>query len=171
VADVPEPLDVELALGCLIARGVDYVVIGGIAAVLWGSPRNTFDLDVCPAADPGNLEALGKALIDLEARLRGVEEDVPFTPDARALAKMEIVTLATRAGPLDVIVRPAGIPAYERLRKDATRVDIGAFSVLVASIADLIAMKRSAGRPKDELDIEELEAIDRISRRRERKTR
>ena len=169
MADAPE-LDVELALGCLTAHGVDYVVVGGIAAVLWGSPRNTFDLDVCPADDRGNLEALGKALIDLEARLRGVEEDVPFTPNAQALAKMEIITLTTRAGPLDVIVRPAGISvglsAYDRLRKNSTRVDLGAFSVRVASVADLISMKRSAGRPKDELDIEELEAIERLRRRR-----
>ena len=158
-------LDVERLLGCLSGRGVDYVVVGGIAAVLWGSPRNTFDLDVCPATDSGNLEALGKALVELEARLRGIEEDVPFSPDVRALAQVELLTLDTIAGPLDILMRPDGAPAYERLRKGATRVDIGAVSVLVASIADLIAMKRAAGRLKDEVDVEELEAIQRLGRR------
>ena len=67
-------LDVERLLGCLTRHGVEYVVVGGIAAVMWGSPRNTFDLDVCPETDPGNLDALAKALVELEARLRGVEE-------------------------------------------------------------------------------------------------
>jgi uncharacterized nucleotidyltransferase DUF6036 len=163
-------LDVERLLGRLTGHGVDYVVVGGIAAVLWGSPRNTFDLDVCPAIDQGNLEALAKALIELEARLRDIEEDVPFSPDARALANVEILTLDTIAGPLDLIMRPSGAPAYERLRKRATRVDVGAFSVLVASIDDLIAMKRTTGRLKDEVDAEELDAIQRLSRRLDRRS-
>ena len=143
-------------------------MIGGIAAVLWGSPRNTFDLDVCPATDRGNLEALAKALVELEARLRGIEEDVPFSPDPRTLAQVETLTLDTVAGPLDILMRPDGAPAYERLRRNATRVDVGALSVLVASIEDLIAMKRAAGRLKDEVDVEELQAIQRLSRRLER---
>jgi hypothetical protein len=167
MANSPD-LDVEQLLGCLTRRGVEYVVVGGIAAVLWGSPRNTFDLDVSPATDRGNLEALARALVELEARLRGIEEDVPFSPDARTLAQVEILTLDTTAGPLDLLMRPDGAPAYERLRKRAARVDVGALSVLVAAIEDLIAMKRAAGRPKDELDVEELEAIQRINRRLEK---
>ena len=158
-------LDVARILGCLTRHGVEFVVVGGIAAVLWGSPRNTFDLDVCPATDGGNLDALAKALVELEARLRGIEEDVPFSPDARTLTQVQTLTLETIAGPLDVLVRPDGAPAYERLRKRATRIDVGDFSVLVASIDDLIAMKRATGRLKDEVDVEELEAIQRLSRR------
>ena len=158
-------LDVERLLGGLTAHGVEYVVVGGIAAVLWGSPRNTFDLDICPATDRGNLEALATALVALEARLRGIEGDIPFTPDPRTLSQVDVLTLDTIAGPLDVLVRPDGAPAYERLRKGATRVDVGRLAVLVASINDLIAMKRAAGRPKDEVDVEELEAIQRLSRR------
>jgi hypothetical protein len=166
VAAEPE-LDVEAILERLTAHGTEYVVIGGIAAVLWGSARNTFDLDVCPATDAGNLEALGNALVDLDARLRGIEEDIPFVPDASMLSQVEILTLVTRAGPLDILMQPGGV-GYERLRRNAGRVSLGRFSVLVASIDDLVAMKRSAGRAKDELDIEELEAIARLRRRLER---
>jgi hypothetical protein len=161
----PAELDVERLLGALTRRGVDFVVVGGIAAVLWGSARSTFDLDVCPALDAGNLEALGAALTELESRLRGIDEDVAFVPDSRALAQVELLTLTTRAGPLDLVMRPGGAPAYPRLRKHAQHVDVGGFSVRVASIGDLIAMKRAAGRPKDELDVEELEAIRRLRRR------
>lgn len=169
MAAEPE-LDVEAILERLTAHGTDYVVIGGIAAVLWGSSRNTFDLDVCAATDPGNLDALGKALIDLDARLRGIDEDVPFIPDAAALSRIDLLTLATRAGPLDILMQPGGV-GYKRLRKNAERVDVGRFSVLVASIEDLMAMKRSAGRPKDEIDIEELQAIARLQRRMARDQR
>jgi len=152
-------------LATLVARGVDFVVIGGIAAVMHGSPRMTQDVDVCFAADAANLEALGRALDDLHARLSGVPENIPFVPDARTLKGIEVLTLETDAGRLDVLARPAGAPGYEALRSRAERMDIGACAVLVASIRDLVAMKRAAGRPKDLGDIAELEAIARLRAR------
>lgn len=157
--------DPRLILGLLTARGVDFVVIGGIAAVLHGSPRTTQDLDVCFATDDANLEVLGKALVELEARLRGVADDVPFVPDSRALRRTDVVTLATTAGDLDVLARPDGAPSYARLRENADRYDLGAFAVLVASVDDLIAMKQASGREKDLADIAELESIARLRAR------
>ncbi len=156
-------------LGALTGHGVDFVVVGGIAATLLGSASDTFDLDICPAADPGNLAALERALADLHVRLRGVEESVPFVPDQGALAKLEILTLDTAHGPLDVLMRPDGCPPYEQLRRRAERKDLGSFSVLVASLEDLIAMKTAAGRPKDLVAVEELEAIKRLERRLRRR--
>jgi len=101
----------------------------------------------------------------LGARLRGVPEDVPFVPDARTLRAVDVLTLETTAGALDVLARPVGAPPCEVLRGGADRYDIGGFAVLVASIGHLIAMKRAAGRPKDSADIAELEAIVRLRRR------
>jgi predicted nucleotidyltransferase len=156
-------LDAEAILRRLTARGVDFVVIGGIAAVLWGSARMTFDLDICFATDDANLRALGSVLVELEAQLKGLDEEVPFVADEQALRRVELLTLRTSAGELDLLSRPAGAPPYERLRRNAERVDLGGFNVLVASIEDLIAMKRAAGRPKDLADIDELEAIRRLT--------
>ena len=123
-------------------------MIGGIAAVLHGSARNTFDLDLCFATDEANLEALGEVLISLRARLRGVD-DVPFVPDAATLRRIEVLTLSTDAGDLDVLARPDGAPTFDVLRRRADRFDVGGFVVRVASLDDLIAMKSAAGRPKD----------------------
>jgi hypothetical protein len=155
----PEPL-----LGLLTAHGVDFVVVGGIAAALHGSPRVTQDLDVVFAPDSANLRLLGRALVDAGARLRGVEEDVPFVPDEQTLRNVQLLTLVTEHGALDVMVKPDGCPPYEQLRRRADRYEIGAFGILVASIADLIAMKQAAGRLKDLADVAELEAIKRLRR-------
>lgn len=141
---------------------MDFVVIGGVAAVLHGSARATFDLDVCFASNPENLEALGSALVGLRAQLRGVSEAVPFVPDAAALRRVEVLTLTTTAGDLDVLRAPSGAPRYDVLRGHADRFDVGGFEVRVASVEDLIAMKTAAGRAKDLGDIEELEAILRL---------
>ena len=162
VAAWPE-FDPRALMGALTSRGVDFVLIGGFAAVIHGSPRLTQDLDITYADDGANLRALGDALQDLDARLRGVEEDVPFVPDERALRPIELLTLDTAAGPLDLILHPPGGPTYSALRRRAQRVDVGGLAVLVASIADLLAMKRAAGRAKDLADVEELEAIERLS--------
>ena len=160
------PLSADEILRRLVERGVDFVVIGGIAAVLHGSARNTFDLDICFATDDANLAALGDVLTALGARPKGVDEVVPFVPDARTLRRVELLTLVTSLGELDVLSRPAGAPAYPDLRRNADRYDLGGFNVSVASIDDLLAMKQAAGRAKDLLDIEELEAIKRIQHRR-----
>ena len=152
-------------LSHLTEHGVDFVVVGGLAATLHGSERNTFDLDICPAQDETNLQVLGQALIEVDAKLRGVEEDVPFLPDDRSLRGIQILTLDTSFGPLDILSRPDGAPPYKHLRARATRLDLGGQAVSVASIDDLVAMKRAAGRAKDNEDVERLESIERERRR------
>ena len=144
---------------------VDHVVVGGLAMTMHGSDRNTFDLDICPDQTSENLERLGSVLVDLDARLRGVDEDVPFVADGRTLARMQILTLDTSLGPLDVLARPDGSPPYRRLRERAEEVQFEGVTVLVAGIEDLLAMKESANREKDRIDVETLETILRLRKR------
>lgn len=139
-------------------------MIGGIAAVLHGSAQNTFDLDICFATDRANLEALGDVLVGLGASLRGIEEDIPFVADADTLARVQLLTLDTPFGGLDVMTRLDGSPGYETLRRRSARFDLGGVAVRVASLEDLIAMKRAAGRPKDLSAVADLEAIRRLRR-------
>jgi hypothetical protein len=162
---MPAELRPRALLEHLSRHGVDYVVIGGIAAVLHGSERNTFDIDVCPAQDAVNLQALGRALLEIGARLRGIDEDVPFVPDPRTLKGVEILTLDTSLGPLDLVMRPSGAHSYEVLRRRAERMDTGDVAVLVASLEDLIRMKTSSDRPKDRDDVERLQSLASLRRR------
>jgi hypothetical protein len=149
-------------LALLTEANVDFVIVGGVAVVLHGSPRFTKDLDICYATAPANLERLGGVLIDIGARLRGVEEDVPFVPDAHTLRRAQMLTLTTHEGDIDLLVTPAGAPDYAALRRRADRMDLDGLTVAVASIEDMIAMKRAAGRPQDLVDLESLE----VARRR-----
>jgi hypothetical protein len=143
----------------LNAGGVRYVVIGAFAGRVLGSPTLTGDLDVCYARDPTNLEALAAVLQRLNARLRGVESDVPFRLDSRSLAAGDAFTFMTDAGDLDVLGTPAGTTGYEDLARTAKLTDLDDLTVLVASIDDLIRMKRAAGRPKDLVEVEILGAL------------
>jgi predicted nucleotidyltransferase len=163
VAQWPE-LRLESLLRKLTAHGVDFVVVGGIAVIAHGSARVTRDLDICYATDQANLDALGAAMVELGARLRGVPDLVPFVPDGRTLRRTQILTLATDDGWIDLLAAPSGAPPYAQLRDRADRVIIGDVAIRVAALDDLEAMKRAAGRPRDLLDVEELEAIRRLRR-------
>lgn len=149
-------------LRLLLDAEVNLVVVGGYAAIAHGATRITHDLDICFAGEQPNLERLGEVLIGLHARLREAPEDLPFVPDARTLARMQILTLDTDEGPLDLLVQPSGSPRYAELRGRAEVLEIGSLPVHVASLEDLIAMKRAAARGKDLLDLAELEAIARL---------
>jgi hypothetical protein len=156
------PLDVERLVETLARHAVDFVVIGGIAAVMHGSARSTFDLDISLSTDAENLDRLGAALVELKSRLRGVPEDVPFVPDAGTLKRIDVLTLSTVAGDLDVLRAPDGAPRYDVLARRADPATIGDHAIRVASIEDLIAMKTAANREKDKADVVDLESILRL---------
>ena len=109
MADWPDFSATDL-LRLPVQHGVDFVVVGGIAMVIHGSARLTQDLDICFASDPANLSVMGTALSQAGAQLRGIDEDAPFVPDARTLARLSIVTLQTRYGPIDLLRDPVARP-------------------------------------------------------------
>lgn len=147
---------------------VEFVVIGGIAGQLWGSPMITQDLDICYAREKTNLENLAAALRELNAKLRGVKEDVPFRVEARTLFNGDSFTFTTDFGALDCLATPSGTSGYTDLRQAAEAMPIGGgLKVWVCSLDDLFRMKRAAGRMKDLRAIEELGALrDERGRRR-----
>lgn len=144
--------DSEAILKVLVDHGVDFVVIGASAAILQGVPIvATLDLDVTMASTKANLKRLEAALLELDARLRlpDPEEKVEMPLDARMLAGLSVVTLTTRFGPFDLLFAPSGAPPYSELKRRAVEVAPFHLALRVASIEDLIAMKRAAGREKD----------------------
>lgn len=154
-----QPFDPLRAFRVLASHDVRYVVIGGVGARLHGSTSVTNDLDICYARDPRNLERLGTALRELGAHLRGVDEEVPFQLDAATLAAGDHFTFWTDAGALDCLGTPAGTDGFDGLARDAVDYEVDGIPLRVASLDDLIAMKRAAGRPKDLVELEILGAL------------
>lgn len=125
-----------------------------------GSPTLTVDLDVCYARDRDNLERLAAALGELGTTLRGAPPDQPFHPDHRTLERGDTLTFDTDFGALDILATPSGTSGFEDLAANAAEVELGGGLVVpVASLDDLIRMKRAAGRPKDRVELEILGAL------------
>ena len=138
-------------LTVLEAHGVRYVLIGGFAAAIHGSPYVTVDIDVTPSADAANLERLSTALDALNARVRapGHPNGLKFNHDAASLARGAIWNLTTDHGDLDLTFLPDGTAGYDDLARDAEEVEILGVVVPVASLADVVRSKTAAGRDKD----------------------
>lgn len=135
------------------------MLIGGYAGALRGSPVITGDVDVCYARDDANLARLAEALGSLDARLRGAPPDVPFRLDARSLRAGDHFTFSTSAGPVDILGTPSGTKGFPDLDANASDEVVDGLTIRVASIEDLIRMKRAAGRPKDLIALEWLSAV------------
>ena len=146
-------------LETLIRHEVRFVLIGGLAARLHGSPTVTVDVDVCPALDLDNLGHLARALKELEAKLRTVDGAVAFTIDAKALQRTSNLTLVTAQGALDLLGKPLGTTGYQELEANAVTLQIDGLSLRVASLDDLLRMKEASGRPKDRIEVEVLGAL------------
>lgn len=119
----------------------------------------TRDVDICYARDDVNLERLANALRELKATLRGAPPDVPFQLDAKALKEGDHFTFSTVAGPLDCLGTPAGTSGFDDLDSAATDEEVDGLQIRVATLEDLIRMKRAAGRTKDKLALEWLGAL------------
>jgi hypothetical protein len=151
---VPEPVPYRPAelLEVLERHGVRYVVIGGLAAELRGSPYITRDVDVTPSRDRVNLRRLATALRELNAQLRVPDGDEPveFPLDEHSFDWGTTWTFVTDHGYLDIALLPDGTQGYDDLRRGATREQITeSLQVDVASLADVIRSKEAAGREKD----------------------
>ena len=155
----PGSFDPERVLRVLAEHDVRFVLIGGWAAKLQGSPTVTADVDICYDQGKDNLVRLAEAMHQFRPRLRDVDPTLPFVLDRASLAASETLNLATTAGDVDLLAAPAGIDSFDALYRNADTLELEDLRLKVASIADLIAMKRAAGRPKDRVEVEILEAL------------
>jgi predicted nucleotidyltransferase len=152
-------LRVDEILRSLSEAGARFVLIGGLAAQVHGSPSLTGDVDICFATDGVNLHRLAGALREMAAVRRGMPDGVVAPIDDGALRAGDVFTLTTRFGDLDLLAHPAPGLDFDLLAADAMTIEIMGRVVQVASLDDLMAMKRAAGRPKDRIELEVLGAL------------
>ena len=143
-----EPLPLLRTLG---RHGVEYVLIGGLAAVLQGSPLPTYDIDIAPAPGTANGTRLAAALAEIDTALLTDDEDAQ-----QALRQHADVSFLTPFGYLDLHYTPAGFATYAALRRNAFPMQLEPdLSLLVSPLRDIIRSRTAAG---DQRQLPALEA-------------
>lgn len=152
------PNFVEEIIGRLQDAGVDFIVVGGVSAVLQGATVNTRDLDICYRRTPVNILRLVAALASLNPRPRGFPSDLPFVFDERTVQLGSNFTLEIGPESLDLLGEMSAIGGYEQVVSGAVDAPIGTRTVKTLSLEQLIATKTAAGRTKDLAVLPELQA-------------
>lgn len=155
--------DLQKLIEALCRHQVEFIIVGGMAAVAQGAPVTTFDLDICYRRTPENLERLVVALSPFNPTLRGAPEELPFVFDARTLSMGCNFTLSTDAGDVDLLGELTVIGSYDALEPKAQTLDIFGFPVKVMHLRDLIRVKEAIGRLKDRAVLEILKETLRLS--------
>jgi hypothetical protein len=128
---------------------VEFLIVGGVAAVLQGAPINTFDLDVVHSTDPANVSRVMAALEELDAIYRA-QPDLRLRPNASHLSSAGHQLLITRLGPLDLLGSIGKGRAYPDLLIHTTEMKAGpSLSVRVLDLETQIAIKEEVGGEKD----------------------
>jgi predicted nucleotidyltransferase len=151
--------DFKTLLAALADADVEFILVGGLAAVAHGSARLTQDIDIVYARNEDNLERVVRALAGFRPYLRGAPPGLPFKWDALTLSHGLNFTLETTSGDIDILGVITGGGHYADLLPHSIELKIFGRPVLCLDLETLIATKRAAGRPKDLEAIAELEAL------------
>ena len=146
----------------LVDEAVDFVVLGGFAAIIHGSPLPTEDIDVIPSREDDNLERLARALKRLGAKIRTGDEAIATNIDAAFIRNMpHMLNLETAFGDMDLVFTPAGtLIGYEGWLERSRRAQLReGLIVAVADLDDIIDSKRAANRLKDQRSLPYLESL------------
>ena len=161
--------DFEPILKALAAANVRFVVIGGVAMTAHGSSHVTKDIDVGFSRERSNIAAIYEALRQFQPIMRGLPPGVPLIWDETLIRNAGNLTLDTSVTPLDLLSDISGIASFENLWENSTQTILYGVKVRIASLDDLIAMKRAANRPKDQNHVLELLALKKILKESEEK--
>ncbi len=156
----------ETILEAFVARGIRFVLVGGVAATIHGSARFTNDIDVCYDTAPDNVDRLVELLTEWNAYLRGVEAGLPFILDRRTFRTTPLLTLTSTMGAIDLLDHVPGVGDYRDAMSGSETVRIGITEFRALTLETLIASKKAARRKKDLEHLIELEALLAMRKRR-----
>jgi len=143
----------------LVEARVEFLIVGGVSAVLQGSTLVTRDLDICYRRTPDNIARLVAALRLLNPRPRGFPPDLPFTFDERTVQFGSNFTLEIGDESLNLLGQMSRIGGYEQVIGRAADVTVGGIPAKALALDQLIQTKKAAGRPKDLAVLPELTAL------------
>jgi len=156
------PADLTTLLSKLASSGVEFVLVGGLAAVAQGAPITTHDVDIVPERTPANIDALLTVLASIDARYRGRGEQV-LRPTAGTLLGPGHSLLMTALGPLDVLGAIEEGRAFPDLVPHSIEISVGGNLVKILDLRTLVELKRKSTHPKDRYTLLILEETLRMS--------
>lgn len=134
----------------LLIHQVDFVLAGGLACVVHGSPLVTQDIDICVAINEREIKKLREALKDLSPKHRMNPSFKPsFLEYPPSLEGVNNIYLETDLGVLDIMSELKPVGSFERVVQSAIEVPLFGYKCKVIGLADLIRIKESMTRPKD----------------------
>lgn len=151
--------DFARLIGALEGGGVEFVIVGGLAATVHGSARLTQDVDVVYRRSDENIGRLATALAGFEPYLRGAPPGLPFDWSAATIKRGLNFTLVTAVGDLDLLGEIVGGGGYDALLDHTITIELFGHRCRCLDLPALIKAKRAAGRPKDLESVAELEAL------------
>jgi len=141
--------DFFATLRALKVAAIDFIVVGGLAAVLDGAPVHTYDLDIVHSREPANITRLLAVMANLDAVYR-IQPSRRLRPTESHLAAPGHQNLTTRFGPLDLLGTIGNNLSYPDLLPHSVEMDVGdGISVRVLDLETLIAIKEELGGEKD----------------------
>jgi hypothetical protein len=138
---------------------VDFVIIGGVAAALHGSPMVTLDVDVCTSFAEPNLSKIISALGPINPRLRMQPDKMKLPLEPERLQDIKNLYLLTDLGILDLLGEVPGVASFQEIANRTVAMDLGGFTCRVLDLDTLISAKVVAGRYKDRLALIHLKAL------------
>jgi hypothetical protein len=138
---------------------VDFILIGGMAAILHGSARVTFDVDVVYLRSRENIQRLADCLAHYKPYFREAPPGLPFTWDTKTIRSGLNFTLTTELGDIDLLGEVAGGERYSDLLSHSLEVEAFGVHFKCVDVRTLIRIKEAAGRAKDREAIAELRVL------------
>jgi predicted nucleotidyltransferase len=149
----------EKLLPTLVRAGVDFVLVGGVAGIVHGSARATYDIDIVYSRAEQNIERLASAIASHKPYLRDASLGLPFTWNAKTIHSGLNFTLTTELGDIDLFGELVGGDTYQDLLAHSFEVEGFGVRFKCVDLPTLIRIKEETGRPKDREAVAELRVL------------
>lgn len=146
-------------LEVLTQSQVEFVIIGGFAALLYGSSQVTKDLDICVSLTPENIHQIRVSLAPLNPKHRMTPQKLSFLEFPEELKGIKNFYVQTDSGILDILGEVSGVGSFNEIIGRAQTIEVYGKRVKIISLDDLIRAKQWLGRPKDLATVLELQVI------------
>ena len=143
----------------LVNHGVDFVIVGGFAGIVYGCTYVTQDVDICCDFSPANLLALLRAVSDLDPVHRMTPQRKKLELTEETCAQFKNLYLDTKEGQLDCLSFIDGLGDFSQTKKESQLIEVEETKMRVLSLDALVRTKKAMNRPRDREAISQLEAI------------